>query len=343
MAVIVDAESVDEACSKIYNEVLSFGELEDSRAGAVRVCRNVVCEILFPQRPWCLTRVPPYNVGYAAAETIWILAGMDESQFINYFNPGLPRFAGNHSRYPGAYGPRIIDAHCQLDRIVHGLHVHPNSRQCLLTIWNKEDLPKWTGEPSSSDVPCNVMSFFNLVRSESAGPKYRLDMTHVLRSSDIFRGLPSDLVVFTSLQKMLASSLGARQGRLTLHLVNAHTYVSDKEFTYQPADKHDVELELEEHSLNVWEQDFRYAYHTLLMMTQNQLHPSVAKDILDALWLNLKTQHVKVLTCLAFADGYRRQNLSYDIWLTTVELLGEPMAAAAFSRWAQYRKEQSNG
>ncbi len=82
----------------------------------------------------------------------------------------------------------------------------PKSRQVALQFWDVlTDLPHADGAPRSADVPCNMMSMLK-VRDG------RLEWTQVLRSNDVFRGLPNNLTQFTLLQEVMAGWLGLELG-----------------------------------------------------------------------------------------------------------------------------------
>src|SRR5439155_956769 len=157
---------------------------------------------------WVASRFPPLNPPFAIAEVIWIICGRQDSKFLNYFNPKLPNFAGTGPTYYGAYGFRLrehfgVD---QLERAYRALHSNKDSRQVVLQIWDpRMDLPTESGEPRAPDVPCNLTAILK-VRGG------RLEWTQVMRSNDLFRGLPHNIVQFTSLQEVIAGWLGLEPG-----------------------------------------------------------------------------------------------------------------------------------
>ena len=116
----------------------------------------------------------------------------------------LPKFAGRGPTYAGAYGHRLRE-HFGLDQVKRAcaaLSSNPKSRQVALQFWDVlTDLPHADGVPRSADVPCNVMSMVK-VRDR------RLEWTQVLRSNDLYRGLPNNFVQFTMLQEVMAGWLG---------------------------------------------------------------------------------------------------------------------------------------
>lgn len=201
----------------------SGGLKQPSRAGPTREILHATLTIHDARQRWVVSRTPAINPGFALAEVIWILSGDNDATFLNAFNSQLPKYAGRSARYHGAYGYRLrrefgID---QLDRAWRALQASPESRQVVLQIWDAEiDFPRASGKPTAPDVPCNVVSMLK-VRQDA------LELTEVVRSNDLFRGLPYNIVQFTVLQEVLAGWLGLRVGAYHQVSDSLHVYESD--------------------------------------------------------------------------------------------------------------------
>jgi len=90
-----------------------------------------------------------------------------------------------------------------------------------LQIWDpRTDLPDASGVPASADVPCNVCSLLK-VRGG------RLEWTQILRSNDLFLGVPYNFVQFTSLQEVLAGWLQLEPGEYVQFSDSLHVYHRD--------------------------------------------------------------------------------------------------------------------
>ena len=141
------------------------GPSQPSRAGEMREILHSAMSISEPTQRWVTSRYPPINPAFAIAEVVWIMAGRNDTSFLNYFNSQLPKYAGLGSYYHGAYGHRLrrnlnID---QLDRAYQTLKVNPSSRQVVLQIWDgKIDLPSSGGIEASNDIPCNLVSILKV-------------------------------------------------------------------------------------------------------------------------------------------------------------------------------------
>jgi thymidylate synthase len=110
----------------------------------------------------------------------------------------------------GAYGPRIAE---QLDRIVPMMTVDPSGRQH--TAYVARD-----GDQYTSDMPCtNSMHWF--IRGG------RLYMHVFMRSSDVVKGLPYDMMMFGGLNMAIARCVGVVPGPVLLNAASSHIYEED--------------------------------------------------------------------------------------------------------------------
>jgi thymidylate synthase len=82
------------------------------------------------------------------------------------------------------------------------------------------DLPTKSGEPSNKDVPCNITSILK-VRDQ------RLEWLQIMRSNDLFLGLPHNLAQFLTLQEILSGWIGIDTGSYTHVSDSLHVYESD--------------------------------------------------------------------------------------------------------------------
>ncbi|GAO02092.1 thymidylate synthase [Anaeromyxobacter sp. PSR-1] len=197
--------------------------VQPSRAGQTRELLRAAIGIAHPTERWVFSRTPPLNVAFALAEVLWMLAGRNDSAFLNAFNSQLPKFAGAGRTYDGAYGLRLRShfRFDQLHRAYQALRRRPESRQVVLQIWDpRSDMPTRTGGARSHDVPCNLLSMVK-VRN------HRVEFTQVVRSNDVFRGLPYNLVQFTSIQEVLAGWLDLDVGGYAQLSDSLHVYESD--------------------------------------------------------------------------------------------------------------------
>src|SRR5262249_46066683 len=125
--------------------------------------------------------------------------------------------------YHGAYGFRLrrhygLD---QLDRACEALRRNPDGRQVVLQIWDPTlDLPHDDGSPQAPDIPCNLLSMLK-------GRGGKLEWVQVMRSNDLFRGMPYNFVQFTTLHEVMAGWLGVELGSYHQLSDSLHYYVDE--------------------------------------------------------------------------------------------------------------------
>lgn len=198
--------------------------LQASRAGDTLELLHVSFDIADSRQRWVTSRFPAMNPAFALAEVVWILSGSNDAEFVNTWNPALPRFCGPGPTYHGAYGYRLrqhrgLD---QLQRAYEAFTANPETRQVVLQIWDSAvDLPNKDGRPVDPDIPCNVASLLK-VRDG------RLEWMQVMRSNDFALGAPHNFVQFTSIQEVLSGWIGVTPGRYTHVADSLQVYIKDE-------------------------------------------------------------------------------------------------------------------
>jgi thymidylate synthase len=196
---------------------------QSSRAGDTIEIVPACFAISDPRNRWVISREPALSIAFALVEVIGIMNGRQDSGYLNWINPALPRYAGKGPTFHGAYGDRLRQ-HFQFDqlkRAADALTASPDSRQVVLQIWDAEvDLPTSDGKARAEDIPCNICSMLK-VRDR------KLHWTQIIRSNDLFRGVPYNFVQFTTLQEILSGWLDIDVGGYTHVADSLHVYLRD--------------------------------------------------------------------------------------------------------------------
>jgi len=216
-----ESDNADELWSQVAN-AYRHGRFDHqkSRFGDTFELLHAALSLSQPRQRWVFSRKPVINVAFALVETVWMIRGRSDATFLNHFNRSLPKFAGTTENYYGAYGKRLRQSFCidQLERAYHVLSTNPDSRQVVLQIWNpSQDLPDVNGVQSAADIPCNISSLLKVRNG-------RLEWTQIMRSNDLYRGLPYNLVQFTTLQEVLAGWLRLEVGEYSHLSDSLHVY-----------------------------------------------------------------------------------------------------------------------
>lgn len=304
---------------------------EGGRDGRTSEVLHAALSLSDPRQRWIASREPAMNPAFALAEVVWIVQGREDSAFVNYFNPRLPDYAGDGPTYHGAYGYRLcrklgLD---QLKQAAAALRSNPGSRQVVLQIWDAaSDLPLGDGHPRAKDIPCNVAAMLK-VRDG------RLEWTQVMRSNDLLRGLPHNIVQFTSLQEVMAGWLGLEVGTYNHLSDSLHVYEHDfasieaVERLSLPPNTDDLRLSLPES-----EAAFGQLEENVAQLVDARNSPD---DLIRQLSnSDLATPYRNWLAILT-ADACRRRNNSAAA-NDTAEICTNPSLRFLWQRWLDRRK-----
>lgn len=223
MSSFIEGKTANEVWKKAVKILLEKETAINGRTGNVFEILHTFISIDNPRQKWINARTPPISIGFALAELVWIMNGEERSEVINYWNPSLPKFAGDGEVYYGAYGKRIRShfGFDQLEKAYCALQNTPESRQVVIQIYDtQKDFPIDNGHPRSKDIPCNICSLLK-VRDG------KLEWSQIMRSNDILLGMPYNFVQFTSLQEILAGWIGLEMGSYIHYSDSLHLYCRD--------------------------------------------------------------------------------------------------------------------
>lgn len=169
-----------------------------------------------------------YCIRLAAAEAAWQLTGTKDPAWILEKAPNLwGKFVEDDGLIQAAYGYRWR-RHFERDQVAMALDAlkkDPTNRQVYISTWDPRC--DGLGAPNQpKNIPCVVG--FSLARGEN----HTLNMSVFMRSSDIFVGLPYDMMCYALTLDAFAASLNLRPNRL--HFTLAHAHVYEPHFTLLP-------------------------------------------------------------------------------------------------------------
>lgn len=223
MAEFIVGRTANDVWRKAASMLLQQKDTVEGRTGDVFEILHSFITIEEPRQKWIYDRVPPVSIAYALAELVWIMNGEDSSDVINFFNPQLEKFAGRAKYYHGAYGKRIRSHYGfdQLEKAYYALQNVPESRQVVIQIYDtKEDFPADNGKPRDDDIPCNICSMLKVRQG-------KLEWSQIMRSNDVFLGMPYNFIQFTGLQEILAGWLELDIGTYNHYSDSLHLYNRD--------------------------------------------------------------------------------------------------------------------
>lgn len=301
---------------------------QPSRVGETLEILHVSLEIDNPRQRWVISRRPAINPAFAIADALWILAGSNDAAVMNYWFSGLPKFSGQGPTYAGAYGYRLrkhfnID---QLKRACEVLSAESNSRQVVLQFWDVQtDLPLADGAPRCEDVPCNVISMLKV-------RKGRLEWTQVLRSNDLYRGMPNNFVQFTLLQEVMAGWLGLEVGGYHQWSDSLHIYADSlNEFSCTDPVAEETNTDSLELPINQGVQLIDEMYRRMAMLTMQELSE---RQISEIATMEDAPVGYRNLLCVLAAESARRRNRQEQA-VTIISDCTNPQLVQVWSAWLE--------
>lgn len=223
--------------AKVVAAVMSHGRLRSPRGLVTRDLGYTIITLdnVYSALPIGVGR--KVNTAIAAIEALQLIAGVARHDLVLKVAPQFEAYTddletvnGDLIKYfHGAYGARVgFQVMCAVDK----LKKDPDTRQAVITLWD----PYQDNLPGKHDYPCTVMLAFS-IRDE----KVELDV--VMRSNDVWLGLPYDMFQFTQLQLSACYALNREPGQYRHTALSMHAYecnfddiarflVTDQERTY---------------------------------------------------------------------------------------------------------------
>jgi thymidylate synthase len=324
------AETADELWLKAAEWFVPNGvaKQQPSRAGVTREVLHAALSLSNPRQRWIASREPAINPAFAIAEVVWILNGRNDSAFLNFFNPRLPTFAGEGETYHGAYGYRLCSSlgFDQIQKAISALRNNQDSRQIVLQIWDgRTDFPHSDGSSQSQDIPCSILALLKIRNG-------MLEWTQVMRSNDLFLGLPHNLIQFTTLQEVIAGRIGVKLGEYNHLSDSLHLYEQDGHILNKTRKQ---VCPLNNDQLDVPLEDSERLFCELAKNVEKIVDPSIGSvALLGELRTSQFPQSYVNLLAILVADGCRRRKNLVEAE-QAANVCTNPCLRFVWKRWAE--------
>lgn len=234
MTKVIETTNVNTALLAGIKLLHLHGSESRSRNGAVLVSPEpVITEYMKPNERVLFSAVRDANPFFHLMESLWMLAGRNDVRFPAYYAANIATFSDDGVTIAGAYGERWRwrFGYDQLLIIINELKSNPDTRRCVLSMWDAEYNPidetvpvyATTGDlhlamTGGKDVPCNTQIYFDMLGG-------KLNMTVTCRSNDIIWGCyGANAVHFSILHEYVALCSGREQGVYRQFSNNYHAY-----------------------------------------------------------------------------------------------------------------------
>jgi len=220
------AENLQESIKLILKKLLTEGSEIIVREKKTLELHPCFIQINNPRKRTLLFPKRGNNPFATLAETLWVLAGRNDMDFLSKFLPRAKDFSDNGLDWRAGYGPRlrnwkgfndkneIIEVD-QIKFVVKQLLKDFNSRQAVISIW---DPAKECTIDNTRDYCCSNWIHF-MVRNNV------LDCCVVIRSNDLIFGMSAiNVYEFTVIQEIIANCLNINVGKYFHMSDSMHVY-----------------------------------------------------------------------------------------------------------------------
>lgn len=234
---VIEARNVHEALPMGLDLLRREGYRRDSRNGPVLMINGPVATVYHnPLERVVFHSWRDANPFFHFYESLWMLAGRNNVKPLTRYVKRMAEFSDDGEIFNAAYGNRWREARGPVGLVTDGVEVepyqhrvdqlviiaeelrrNPETRQCVLQIWDhRYDLGTQT-----KDHACNVAATF---QTDKDG---HLDMTMFCRSNDIIWGAyGANAVHMSYLLEYVATRARLQVGKYTQISVNYHAYMN---------------------------------------------------------------------------------------------------------------------
>lgn len=218
-------DSLDELYLEAAEQLLEDGTEQGSRDGQTKEICGYAFRLANPFAHFIFNPERKLSASYAAAEFIWYVAGKTDPELILAYAPQYKRFLDvdgtgkvyAHGQYGARWSSTQGNGFTQIANVIRILSKKPDSRQAILTCWDRDTDLEHCEREDRKDIPCTLSMQF-LIREG------KLNCVCTMRSNDIWLGLPYDVFAFTCLQIIIASALKVGVGWYQHHAGSLHVY-----------------------------------------------------------------------------------------------------------------------
>ena len=146
----------------------------------------------------------------------WVYPLLEEIEALGLTKDTIP---GYHFSY-GNRAFNFNEAINQIDEfVVPLLKKDPTSRRATVVLYN----PQKDSQLHKNDIPSMLIMNFNILNG-------KLHATTLVRSNDLFLGLPANMYQTFVIQRYIAKKVGCKIGSITTHSISAHIFEDQFEY-----------------------------------------------------------------------------------------------------------------
>lgn len=204
-----------QALTSLSESVMTTGALVEVRGSLTRELRHQSVTLTNPLDRNIVVAGRRNNVFATIAESMWVLAGRNDIEFLAPYLPRAADFSDDGKTWRAGYGPRLRNWYGtdQLDAVRRLLIDDPTTRRAVMNIFDPA-----LDYASSRDIPCTNWLAFSLRDGV-------LDMSVAIRSNDLFWGFSGiNTFQWSVVQEVMAYWIGAKVGSVHYFIGSLHIY-----------------------------------------------------------------------------------------------------------------------
>jgi len=219
------ARNADQALEAASSQILAHGDEVGSRVGRTKEALHSRIVLEKPREREILNPKRKANIAAQIAETMWVLAGRNDVEWLERYLPRAPEFSDDGEIWRGGYGPRIREFGTgtivedygatvdQLGHVVELLKKDPGTRRAVINIYDP-----LVDTQEGKDIPCN--NWLSFISRDGY-----LDLSVAIRSNDLIWGWSGiNQFEWSVLQEVVAWYTGMKVGQLSFTQTSLHIY-----------------------------------------------------------------------------------------------------------------------
>jgi len=192
-----------------------------SKGETLQEIHNAIFELSNPRNNILTLKGRKLSKRYLAGETAFYLAGSDSLSFIGHYAKFWEGISDDGKTVNSCYGKRLfkeqVNGFTQIEYVVKQLSEKKDTKKAVAMIYKERDTTPYT-----KDNPCTMYLHFAIRNN-------KLMLTTMMRSNDIWLGVPYDFFFFTTLQQIVLSLVNEKGFSYSLgkytHIANSlHLY-----------------------------------------------------------------------------------------------------------------------
>jgi thymidylate synthase len=206
----------------------SVGSAFGDRRRSTKELSSLSFSIASPRHRLILSKHRPIDLGYAIANTIWVLTASDNAEAISFYNPHGRHFSDDGICLFSAPGTRIFSSSegDQFEKAIERLKADQTTRRAVIQIFSPADL-----FTNTRDCSC-VVSLQFLLRGKV------LSCITYMRSQSALMVMPYDIFLLSMIHEAVAVRLGVEPGIYHHFCGSLHYYDDEEELVHSVLDEY---------------------------------------------------------------------------------------------------------